>query len=33
MTDVKEESKEKHDEKMSKDIGNQKGHRQIRRCL
>jgi hypothetical protein len=32
MTDVKEESKEKHDEKMSKDIRNQKGHRQIRRC-
>lgn len=31
MTDV-EESKEKHDEKMSKDIRNQKGHRQIRRC-
>lgn len=32
MADVKEESTEKHDEKISKYAGNQKGHRQIRKC-
>lgn len=32
MTDVKEESKEKHDEKISKDIGKSKVQT-IMRCL